>query len=125
VAVNVAALQTAEVPLGFDPLRLITVGDDFYHPFTVKEEISCLAADFTGWTPAFEILDAVGIVLQTGTVTPAAGDATGIFVAQLTAAQTTALGEGTFAYRLRITNAPAVNTLLCGPFRLTECKAAA
>lgn len=121
-----SALATAEVPLGFNPLQLISVGDSFYHPFNVKEEISCVPADFTGWTPAFAILDATGAVLETGTVTPSAGDLTGIFVAELTAAQTTTLGEATYAYRLQITDGGGgVNTLFCGPFKLTECKAAA
>ncbi len=128
----VAELRTVDVAIGFDADDLVIAGDRFQKRFVVEDPTppDCDPADFTGFTPAFELLDAAGVVVITGTVTPTPGDATGTFTAALTAAQTTGLIlAGTtvrdLAYRLRIDDgAGTIVTLFCGPLRTTLCAAA-
>lgn len=124
MTVVVAELRTVTRDFGFEPADLVTVGDSFTHRFRVEDPVDCTAADFTGFTPAFLILDAAGATVIAGTVAPPAGDATGEFVVNLTDANTTTVGAGNFAYSLRIDDgAGTAITLFCGQFRLTLCRA--
>ena len=126
MAVVVEELPTVERSFGFDPLDLVTVGDFFQHRFIVQDPDDCTLADFSGYTPAFDILDSAGAIVLSGTVVPSPGDNTGTFLVSLTTAQTTTLGEANYAYRLRIDDGGGtVKTLFCGQFNLTLCKAAA
>lgn len=126
MAVSVSELTTVEAPIGDAPDDVVTVGDSFARSFAVQEaDPPCAFADFTGYVPAFEVLDGAGAVLVTGTVLPSPGDVTGTFAATLTTADTITLGEGVFHYRLRIVQGAVTKTLFCGPFTVTECKAAA
>lgn len=119
-----SGLRAASRDFGFEADDFVLVGDQFVHRFKVQDPIDCTDADFTGFTPAFEILDSAGAVVETGTVTPSPGDATGEFLVVLTDTQTTTLGEVELAYRLRIDDgAGVVVTLFCGQFKLTLCKA--
>ncbi len=124
MTVVVAELRTVTRDFGFEPDDLVTVGDSFTHRFRVEDPTDCAPADFTGFTPSFEILDNTGTLVLAGTVLPVVGDVTGEFLVNLTAANTTTLGESSNAYRLRITDGAAVTiTLFCGQFRTTVCKA--
>lgn len=124
MVVVVSELRTVTRDFGFEPNDLVQVGDRFAHRFIVEDQVDCTAADFTGFTPAFEILDNTGAVVATGTVTPSPGDNTGTFLVILTDTQTTTLGEVERAYRLRIDDgAGVIVTLFCGQFKLTLCKA--
>lgn len=79
-----------------------------------------LPADFTGYTPLAEILDADGNIVETFTVTPLVGDATGTFSYSLTPAQTTpALAAVAVSWRFRLVLAPSFQeTYLIAPFVL-------
>jgi len=102
------------------------VGNSLDEPVTwlLPDPADCDApkvpADFTGYVPVAEIHDASGAVVQTITVTPSVGDATGIFNISLTPAQTTqALADTGVEWRFRITISPSFDsTLIIAPFRL-------
>lgn len=76
--------------------------------------------DFTGFTPVAEVLDANGVVVETLTVTPSEGDATGKFLVELSIAQTTlALSLAGRSWRFNVTSpSPSQDTLLIAPFNL-------
>ena len=124
MAVVINELKTVEVNLGDEPDDLITVGDSYAHRFRVEDVVDGSPANFTGFTPSFDIIDAAGSVILSGTVTPAVGDTTGEFLVALTAAQTTTLGEAQNAFRLRIDDGGGtIRTLFCGGFKTTPCQA--
>jgi hypothetical protein len=131
--VVVAELPTIDVSFGFEPDDIVTAGDLFNRRFVVEstDAPDCDPADFTGFTPAFDIVDSVGAVVISGTVAPPAGDTTGTFVVSLTAVQTAALVVAPattreLAYRLRIDDgAGIIITLFCGQIRFSVCVAAA
>ncbi len=80
-----------------------------------------VVADFTDYVPAAEILDAVGTVVETITVTPAVGDATGIFTLNLIPAQTTtalSLVAKSWRFRISLPSPPFQETLSIAPFEL-------
>ena len=130
MAVVVAELRTVERSFGFEPDDLVIAGDRFAHRFRVEDPTDCLPADFTGLTPAFDILSDTGaIVLSSADVTPSPGDITGEFLVVLTDAQTTSLVispalSADYAYRLRIDDGGGIIvTLFCGQFRVQLCRA--
>ncbi len=125
MAVVVAELPTIDSAIGFDENDVVSSDDSFAKRFQVQDPDDCLFADFTGFTPEFDLLDSAGAIVITGAVTPSPGDASGTFLATLTDVQTGA-NIGEFAYRLRIDNGGGtVKTLFCGAFKITQCKAAA
>jgi len=78
--------------------------------------------DFTGFTLVAEILDSANIVLDTFTVTPSVGDATGAFVLHLDDTQTTTtLRDSAVNWRLRITDGTPVanHPLIFTSFQVT------
>lgn len=78
-------------------------------------------ADFTDFIPAAEILDSVGTVVETITVTPAIGDATGLFTLNLIPAQTTtalSLVARSWRFRISTVSPPFQETLIIAPFEL-------
>lgn len=111
---------TFSFSLGSGASDKIVAGDSWERDFVFEDGQTCDPIDFTGWTPAFEIFDAGGTVLETGVVTPSPGDATGIFTAELSAAQTAAV-LGTNTHRLVITSGGLRRTLFCGPFIVSSC----
>lgn len=125
MAVNVPELRTQERSFGLESDDLVIVGDRFRHSFVVRDRDDCtVLADFTGYTPAFGVFDDAGSFVLAGTVTPIPGDATGALLVELSVANTTTLGEATYAYRLTIDDGVGgVLTLFCGQFKLSICKA--
>ncbi len=69
--------------------------------------------DFTGFTLIGEIVDASGTVLDTFTVTPSVGDATGSFDLHLDDSQTTtALRDSAVKWKFRMIDGGSTNELL-------------
>ena len=97
---------------------LLIVGQSFDRTFsftTFVGEPTCAdeAVDFTGFTMIGEIIDAAGVVLDTFTVTPSAGDATGSFDLHLDPAQVdAALRTSAVKWKFRMEDGGTLNELL-------------
>lgn len=114
-------LPTSVFALGLPNGEQITAGDTWTISPIWKEKLSGELIDFTGWTPVGTVEDADGNVLETATVTPSPGDATGSFTIVLSTTQTANL-VGTNKLVLVITAAgPLQKTLICSPFTVTDC----
>jgi hypothetical protein len=108
------------------PTDLLLVGDSFERAYTWQvadpppECCEFSPADFTGYTPTADVLDAAGLVLDTFTVTPSPGDTTGTFTVSLTSAQVDAgLAAAAVRWRLRITAGSITRTLVYALFTVT------
>ena len=124
MAIIIPELMTTEVSIGFEVNDIVTSGNSFRRRLVFEDRDDCSAADFTGYTPEFLLVNALGATVVTGTVTPVAGDATGIFLINLSLAQTTA-NIGTLAWKFTVDDGALINkTLFCGPFKITLCAAA-
>ena len=88
---------------------LLLVGKSFdqiydFFAFEGPPDCSEVPIDFTGFTMSADILDSANVVLDTFTVTPSAGDATGSLRLQLSTSQTTtALRDNAVMWRLQQT----------------------
>ena len=98
------------------PNGLLLLGSSFDRVYDWLGFVDCAEdpVDFTGFTIIAEILDSTKAVLDTFTVTPSAGDTTGIFALHLDDTQVDAnLQANATHWQLRITDGtPAVNHLL-------------
>ena len=99
------------------PNGLLIVGQSFdrTYNFTAFDGSTCSneAVDFTGFTLIGEIVDASGTVLDTFTVTPSVGDATGSFDLHLDDSQTTtALRDSAVKWKFRMIDGGSTNELL-------------
>lgn len=97
---------------------LLLVGQSFDRTFTFTSFVggttcSDVPVDFTGFTMIGEILDAADAVLDTFTVTPSAGDATGSFDLHLDPAQVNAaLRTSAVRWKFRMEDGGTLNELL-------------
>lgn len=97
---------------------------DRFIEWRLPDPVDCkapyLPADFTGYTPLAEILDSDGAVVETLTVSPIVGDATGKFDLSLTPAQTApTLAAAGVLWRFRLILAPTFQeTYIIAPFVL-------
>lgn len=116
---TVEQLVTEVLTIG-GPGDQITAGDTWQRSFPRTDPQTCVPVDFTGWTPVAEVVDSGGTVLETATVTPSPGDDTGIFLVELTPAQT-AVVPGTNTLRLRVSLGGDVKTTFCATYIITPC----
>ena len=104
------------------PLLLGQSFDRTYN-FTAFDGTTCadVPVDFTGFTLIAEILDASDAVLDTFTVTPSAGDATGSFDIHLDDSQVdAALQAGSVRWKFRmIDGGPTNEALIYANFRVS------
>lgn len=108
---------------GANGLLLVGQSFDVTHNFTsFAAEPICAdeAADFTGFNVFAEILDASGAVLDTFTVTPSAGDATGSFDFHLDDTQvTTTLRANAVKWKFRMVDGVTNQALIYANFKVT------
>jgi len=126
MTVVVLELRSVEHAIGELADDGVTAGDVFRRRFRVVDDDTGEPADFTGFTPSFQILGTDGSVIETGTVEPSSGDDSGEFIGALTASQTAlaTIADVVTAYRLRIDDSGGgVITTHCGPFYVKTCKA--
>jgi len=103
----------------FVDARAAWTGANWSRQFTYADDAGS-GINLTGWTISFIVYNAAGTSVLTlsspssgVTISNAAG---GIFIVSMTAAQTTALGQGTFTYRLSMTDGTSVTVLAVGRF---------
>ena len=106
------------------PNGLLVVGQSFDRTFifTAFSGGTCAdePVDFTGFNMIGEIVDASGTVLDTFTVTPSAGDATGSFDLHLDDDQTTtALRDSAVKWKFRMVDGVTNELLLYNNFKVT------
>lgn len=98
------------------PNGFLLVGASFDRPYNFTSFTSdCVDApvDFTGFIIVADILDSANAVLDTFTVTPSVGDATGAFVLHLDPAQvTTSLMASAVKWQFRIVAGIITNDVL-------------
>jgi hypothetical protein len=103
------------------PNGLLLVGQSFDRSFSFKSLVKALdsstcgleSADFTGFTLVGDIVDAGNAVLASFTVTPSAGDATGVFALHLDPADvTTSLRDDAVKWKFRMVYGSVTNKLL-------------
>lgn len=117
--------KTSEVLNIGDSNGPLLVGQSFDRTFTFRSFVgaSCsdVPVDFTGFTMIGEILDASDIVLDSFTVTPSAGDATGSFDLHLDPGQVdAALRTSSVKWKFRMSNGGTVNeALIYANFKVT------
>lgn len=121
------ALDVPEIPTGVGdkvaiggPDSPLVAGNSFDREY-IFEDLDGLAADFTGYLPTAEVKDKDGVVLETFTVTPAPGDATGTFRVVLLNSQTAALVDVAVSWHLTISSGSVTRTLICADFTVTAC----
>ncbi len=121
MAIDVQQLPTNEAVLA-GPGQVLTEGDSFEKPLFWREKQSGDPLDFTGYTMTFEVVDSSGTLVETGTVVPAIGDATGDFTLGLTTAQTSnALMLAKNTARFIGVNGAIRKTFICSPFTVSAC----
>jgi hypothetical protein len=107
------------------PNGLLLVGQSFDRTFTFTQfdGTTCKdePVDFTGFTMIAEVLDSSGVVLDTFTVTPSAGDTTGSFDIHLDDTQTTTgLRTSAVKWKFRMDDGVNINeALLYNNFKVT------
>jgi hypothetical protein len=99
------------------PNGLLLVGQSFDRSFNFKalDSSTCglESVDFTGFTLVGDIVDAADAVLASFTVTPSAGDATGVFALHLDPADvTTSLRDDAVKWKFRMVDGSVTNKLL-------------
>ena len=99
------------------PNGLLLVGQSFSRIYNITSFNGTVCADeptdFTGFNLIGEVVDGAGVVLDTFTVTPSAGDTTGSFLVELTPAQVTiALRDSATQWKFRMVDGGTTNSLL-------------
>lgn len=108
-----------------DPNGPLLVGHSFdrSYSFTAFDDATCSekAVNFTGFTLIAEVLDAADAVLDSFTVTPSAGDATGAFDLHLDDTQVDAtLRSSAVKWKLRMVDGGSTNeALVYANFKVT------
>jgi hypothetical protein len=96
---------------------LLVVGQSFDRTFTFTQFNGATCADepveFDGFTMIGEVIDSAGVVLDTFTVDPSAGDSTGSFDLHLDDSQvTTSLRDSAVRWKFRMVDGGSTNELL-------------
>jgi len=95
------------------------MGDTLIVPVTWKDSTG-LAVNFSGGTGLSQIKLAKTDIVPVDTFTVVLGSGTGNLTYSLTAAQTTALGIGSWVYDVQITVGPIVRTYIAGKLKIIQ-----
>lgn len=102
----------------------LLVGESFQQTYRWEDfDDDTLVADFTGYVPTANAIDAAGTLVGTAfTVTPSPGDALGEFTVVIDNTQTTAaMRDNAVAWVLSITLGTVTKFLICAPFNVEDC----